>query len=90
MGNEETKRIEKLKSDEATHLAKENTRKTEYLARELEIEKSQKAKNASQSEKRSAENIKALAREKARTESYLAQEKKLAEAQEARRLKEKK
>lgn len=90
MSNEETRRKEKLRSDEIIHLAKENTRKSVYLARELEIENAQKAKEAKQAEKRSSENLKDLAREKARTENFLAQEKKLAEAQEARRLKDKK
>jgi hypothetical protein len=85
----EAKRIEKLKADETAQLSKDDVRKKAYLARELEIEKGQKAKIAKQAEKRASQDTKDLAREKTRKETYLAQEKKTADGHEARRLKDK-
>jgi hypothetical protein len=86
----ENKRLEKLKAEQDPTLIKDDLRKRAHLAREEEIEKAKKAKDAGQAEKNAAENIKDLAREKARKDIYLAQEKKLAEEHQARRLKDKK
>ena len=85
----ETKRIEKLKADEAAQLSKDDVRKKAYLAREQGIEKGQKARELRQAGKRASEDIKDSAREKTRKETYLAQEKKTADGQEARRLNDK-
>ena len=86
----ETKRKEKLKAEEVEQIAKDEVRKKAYLAREQEIEKSQKAKNAKQAEKRASEDIKDSAREKTRQETYLAHEKQIDEEQKTRRLEERK
>ena len=85
----ETKRIEKLKTEEARILAKEQAMTQAYLAREQEIEKAQKTKEDQRARDRVDEDSRELAKEKARKEAYQAREKKLAEDQEARRLKNK-
>ena len=86
----ETLRKEKLKAEEVEQVAKDQTRKKAYLAREQEIEKGQKARETRQGEKRASEDIRDSAREKLRKETYLAQEKKTAGQQDARKLKDEK
>ncbi len=85
---EETSRIQKLKSEEVKSLAKEEARKQAYLARELEIEKGQKAKEDQRARERADEDVREAAKEKARKEAYQAREKAIAEDQAARRLKD--
>jgi len=75
---------------EAERLAKEQTRKKAYLAREQAIEDAQKERETKRSEKRAKEEIDQLAREQARREAYLAREKATAEDREAKKLKNKK
>jgi hypothetical protein len=87
---EENARIEKLKAEEARLLAKEQVRTKVYLAREQEIEKTQKIKETQRAKDLKEEEIREQAKEKARKDAYLAREKIIADEQEARRLKEKK
>jgi hypothetical protein len=83
-------RKEKLKTEELKLLAKEQARTKAYLAREQELEKSQKIKDDQRARDRVNEEIRETAKEKARGEVYLAREKIIAEEQEAQRAKNQK
>jgi hypothetical protein len=85
--SQETLRKEKLKTEEAQILSKDQERSKVYLAREQKIESGQKIKENQRTEDRANEDAKELAKEKARKEVYLAQEQKIAREQEARKLK---
>jgi hypothetical protein len=86
----ESLRVEKLKAEEARLLAKDQARTKDCLAKELEIEKTQKAKSAGRAEERARGEIQEVAKEKARKEAYIAREKKIADELEARKLKNQK
>jgi hypothetical protein len=84
---QESLRKEKLKTEEAQTLSKDQERSKVYLDRENKIEKGQKIKETQRTEDRVSEDIKELAKEKARKEAYLAREKIIANEQETRKLK---
>jgi hypothetical protein len=84
---QEFKRREKYKVEEARLSAKERARVQGFLAREQEIEKAQKIKEAQRAKDLADEEIRELAKEKTRKEAYQARENEIAKEQEARRLK---
>jgi hypothetical protein len=80
-------RKEKQKADEAKIFTREQSRTQAYLAREQEIEKALKVKEAQRTKDMAEEEIREQAKEKARKEIYQARERKITEDQEARKLK---
>jgi hypothetical protein len=67
---------------------KEQVRHKTYLARELENERTQKARVTKQNENRTQEENKEKVKEQARKADYLAREKATAEAHELRKTRE--
>jgi hypothetical protein len=87
--SKEILRLEKLNADEAKQLVREQARTKAYLAREQEIEKAQKLKDAKRAEDRAREEVQESAKEKLRKQTYEAREKSIMADQEAKRLKNK-